>query len=95
MAGVQPGGAFLGITPDLGAPEGEAGCAVAMVMPHGPAATAGVIDGDLIVQWAGKPIANAFDLVSVIRGCKPGQTVTLTVRRAGETLTLDVTLGTR
>ena len=95
MAGVPPGGAFLGITPDLGAPEGEAGCAVAMVMPHGPAATAGVIDGDLIVQWAGKPIANAFDLVSVIRGCKPGQTVTLTVRRAGETLTLDVTLGTR
>ncbi len=55
------------------------------VEPQGPGAKAGVHQGGIIVSWNGEPIRH---LRPLLRGLGPesiGQTVTLGLRRSGET----------
>jgi S1-C subfamily serine protease len=52
-------------------------------------------DGDVVTALDGEPIGSAADLVAELAAKQPGDQVTLTVSRGGETLSVDVTLGTR
>jgi S1-C subfamily serine protease len=60
----------------------------------GPAAAAGLKDGDVITAVDGQTIDTAHDLSSRVVLHAPGDKVTLTVQRGNESLQISVTLGT-
>ena len=81
-------GALLVATPDQGSGAQPA------IAPDGPAA-AGLKEGDVIVAVESQSLDEQHPLDLVVSGYSPGQTVSLTVRRGSDTLTLKITLGTR
>jgi serine protease Do len=64
------------------------------VLSNGPAAKAGVQEGDVITKVDSTSINQTASLTSVLGKHKVGDKVTLTIIRGGKTITLDVTLGT-
>jgi S1-C subfamily serine protease len=74
-------------------PAAASGALVEQVAPSGPAAKAGVEQGDVITKVDGTTITDAQDLLTAIAGKKPGDRVTLTLDRNGSTLAVGVTLG--
>ncbi len=76
--------------------EGPAtGLLVTGVVPDGPADAAGMLVGDVIVAFGGAPVAEADDLLTLLRGHQVGQTATLTVMRGGANTPVAITVGTR
>ena len=65
------------------------------VADGGPADEAGLQDGDIITAINGQTIDTEHPLDLVLTEHEPGDTVTLTVVRDGEELTLELTLGER
>jgi S1-C subfamily serine protease len=65
--------------------EGRRGVMVMKVEPQGPGAKAGVYQGDVIVTWNGEPIRHVRSILRALGPDSVGQTVTLGLRRAGET----------
>ena len=65
------------------------------VVANGPAAKAGVKDGDIITKMGNQAVDALHPLDSVLSQYSPGDTVTLTILRGGQTLTIDVVLGVR
>jgi len=65
------------------------------VRSDGPAATAGLILGDVIVSIAGHAIAEPEDLVAVLGPDRVGTTVTLSILRGGEPRDVQVIVGER
>ena len=69
------------------------GARVAGVTDGGPAAAAGLGEGDVITQLNGALVVNSTDLIVDVRSLAPGEQVTLTVERDGQlrevTLVLD------
>jgi putative serine protease PepD len=63
------------------------------IVPGGPAETAGLQAGDVILALDGKAVDGSAELIVAIRSKSPGDTVTLTVRRDGSERTYEVTLG--
>jgi len=59
----------------------------------GPAAQAGVQQGDVITAFNGASISSQDDLLTALAHQKPGDTVTLTIDRNGGTVTVRVQLG--
>ncbi len=59
----------------------------------GPAAAAGVQQGDVITAFNGQAISGESDLLTALAHQKPGATVTLTLNRNGSTVTARVHLG--
>ena len=73
---------------------GGSGVYVTSVTPGGPAARAGIFEGDVIVSVSGKPTATPDDLSAVLARLKPGQTVAIKlVHQSGATATVTATLG--
>ncbi len=64
------------------------------VLSGTPAAKAGLKDGDIITAVDGQTVDDTHDLSSLIVTHNPGDTVTLTVQRGSQVLTLPLTLGT-
>jgi Do/DeqQ family serine protease len=64
----------------LGLPAPQ-GAMVADVWPNGPAARAGLRQGDIVLQADGRPVVDAAALSYAIGTHRPGDTVQLTVRR--------------
>jgi S1-C subfamily serine protease len=60
-----------------------------------PAEAAGLQDGDIITAIDGRRIDGQNPLDDVLSQYKPGDTITLTVLRAGQTMQLQLTLGIR
>jgi S1-C subfamily serine protease len=56
---------------------------------------AGIKAGDVITAVNGTDITSAQQLRAIIAAHKPGETLSVEVRRNGATKTFDVTLGTR
>jgi S1-C subfamily serine protease len=71
------------------------GASLPGVVPDGPAAKAGVKEGDVITAVGGQAVDSEHPLDLVLAGFAPGQTVDMTVLRNGKTITLSLTFGTR
>jgi len=74
--------------------EPVAGALVTSV-PEGPAMDAGMLDGDVILSFAGVDVEDTRGLVRQVGNSPVGETVRVVVFRDGETVTLRVTLGRR
>jgi putative serine protease PepD len=94
VAGQSVAKAGLGLSGPSTTPEGDSGAFVRSVTPDGPAAVAGIREGDLITAVDDMPI-HAFDeLRGTISAYSPGDTVTVTIERDGQSSQVQVTLGT-
>jgi putative serine protease PepD len=65
------------------------------IVAGGPAAKAGLQPGDLITAVNGTPVASINQFVATIANYAPGNTVTLTVQRNGQTKSIKLTLGSQ
>jgi S1-C subfamily serine protease len=89
--GTGPG--YLGIT----FTKDTEGLQVTEVKPEGPAAKAGVKEGDVIVKIDGTDLkeADTGELVKLVGGTRPGTVIAVDVRRGKDALTLKIKLGAR
>jgi S1-C subfamily serine protease len=71
------------------------GATLPAVVPGGPAAKAGIKDGDIIQAVGDNTVDSEHPLDLVLAGYAPGQTVDLKILRGSSTVTVSVTLGTR
>jgi len=92
--GIQPATLTPQIAQQLGLNR-SSGVAVLTVAQPSPAATAGLMAGDVITAFNGKDTATAEDFVAALRGVNPGDRVQLTVVRGGATQQLQVTVADR
>ncbi len=83
--------AYLGV--QLG--DAAGGAQVGGVTAGGPAADAGLRAGDVVTAIQGKKVASSDALVAAINDHAPGDEVTLSVRRDGDSRELQVKLATR
>ena len=74
---------------------GGGGVMVINVDPQGPGAAAGVLQGDVILAWAGEPVRSVRALLRTLGPDAIGRTVALSVRRAGVPAELHLTVGER
>jgi S1-C subfamily serine protease len=75
--------------------QNEAGVPVEAVEPDGPGAKAGLREGDVITKIGDRDVRGPEELVKTLNNHKPGDHVTLHVRRDGKDQTLTVQLGER
>jgi|TARA_B110000908_G_scaffold41546_1_gene50513 serine protease Do len=62
---------------------------------EGPSKEGGMLDGDVIVSFAGKPVKDTRALVRTVANSPVGDTVRVIVLREGKSVTLKITLGRR
>ena len=87
---------FQELTPELAESFGlkEAkGALVSKVIKDSPAAKAGLKDGDIIIEFGGKPVEDAGQLPMLISAFAPGDKVGLKIYRSGKTEDRAVILG--
>lgn len=68
------------------------GAYVFQVNPNGPAAAAGIKDGDIITRLGSDPIDDRHPYSNVLMKFEPGQKVTVTLNREGREMKVEVTL---
>jgi putative serine protease PepD len=85
--------AFLGV--QLRDSSSTTGAAVVLVRGDTPASKAGLKAGDVITALAGKSISTASELRAAINARRPGDSVSLTYRRGGQSHTVTVKLANR
>ncbi|WP_112321423.1 Do family serine endopeptidase [Oceanibium sediminis] len=85
------------VTPDVAEALGleDEGGALVTDVPEGPAADAGIIAGDVILNFDGQPVADTRELVRMVGQTDVGKAVRVVIFRDGGTQTLRVTLGRR
>jgi S1-C subfamily serine protease len=93
-AGQTVAHAYLGVSTEQ-APGNAQGALVAGVAPGSPAATAGLTAGEEITAINATAVSGPSQLVARIAALKPRDPITLTIKRAGRTVTLTATLGTQ
>jgi S1-C subfamily serine protease len=91
MHGVGSGVTF-GVVPDYTSAEGSGGVRISGTTPGTPASGAGLTEGDVIVQFAGKSIDNLYDLSNALAEKKPGQRVKVKFMRKGQPIEVEATL---
>jgi S1-C subfamily serine protease len=89
-----PSMASLGVMPDYGH-EANDGLSLAGVREGGPAAQAGLKQGDRIVKMGDRAIGTIYDYMEIMNKHKPGDKVELILKRDGKDVKLSVTLGSR
>ena len=95
--GVRRGYLGVGAYPAVLSPQlagRDRGALVANVEDGGPAAGAGLLVGDIIVELDGEPVSGPDSLRTTL-GDRPGKAVKLVLLRGGARVELDVTLGSR
>ena len=83
----------MGSVPSYG--DDVVGVKLSDVTAGAPAAKAGVLGGDIIIELAGKKIENIYDYTAVIDGLKIGQQTMIAVLRDGKRLEFKITPGSR
>jgi serine protease DegQ len=73
----------------------DAALLVVAVTSGSPAATAGLLVGDILVELDGQPIESPEDLLDLLLGDRVGRPVTVRVLRGGKTTQVPVTVGER
>jgi len=84
------------VTPELAKTFGlkeSKGALVAQVTPGGPADKAGIEQGDVIIQFDGKPVADSKELPRLVAATPVGKTVTVKVSRDGKEVDRSTTVG--
>jgi len=94
MGGGGGYGPYFGSIPDFGHVE-SGGVQFADVHDGSPAAKAGFMAGDILVDFGGMKVDNLYDFTYALRAHKPGDKVQVTVERKGEKITREVTLEVR
>jgi serine protease Do len=84
---------YLGI--GLESNEEDEGAVIREVMPGAAAAKAKLKKGDVICELSGKAIKNRDALIALLENYRPGETITVRVRRGEEELSLKVKLGSK
>ena len=69
------------------------GALVSAVEPGGPAAKAGIEQGDVIVRFAGKAVEESSDLPRIVSTSRPGSQVSLSLYRAGALREINIVVG--
>ena len=89
----RPGGSrvWLGVTGE----DRDGKVTLTQVIADGPAAKAGLKEGDVIVAVDGKAVGDYEKLLEAVRGKEAGDKVTLKIARGNETLEVAVTLEER
>jgi putative serine protease PepD len=82
---------YLGV----GLSDAAGGAGIGSVASGSPAAKAGLRGGDVITAIDGKQVSASADAVSAIDARKPGDKLTLTVKRGGSERAVQVTLASR
>jgi putative serine protease PepD len=82
--------AFLGVV--LRDSSAQTGAAIAQVRAGTPAAHASLHAGDVVTAAGGKPIVSASELRAVINAHRPGDTISVTYTRSGQSHTVTVKL---
>jgi S1-C subfamily serine protease len=99
----RPRVGFLGITgqavrlPEDQRGDGgqDRGLLVVGVTPQGPAASAGILIGDVLLTVDGRAIGSTDDLLGLLTGDRVGRAVPVTALRGGAGRELSVTIGER
>ena len=89
--GVQYGPASPSLIENENLPSGAA--VIGQVEDGSPAAEAGLQPGDVVTAIEGKPLDNYLQIGNTVASMQPGDEVTLTIRRNGETQEITATLG--
>ena len=90
-AGVQRKQGYLGVGL-TDRTDGGQGAVIANVEPGSPADSAGVKEGDVVVAINNEPIAGRTGMIATVRDAQPDETISITLERAGKTLTVKATL---
>jgi len=88
---------YVSLTPTVAAQlnvTATQGALIQAVVSGSPAEKAGLQKGDIITQIDGKQLTTDSALAEIVDSHKPGDTVTLTVQRSGQTQSIKITLGT-
>jgi putative serine protease PepD len=93
VAGHKVQHAFLGVS--VQAPANGSGARIASVRSGSPAAAAGLRAGDVITEFDRHAITTVDDLTGAVQAKQPGDKVTVTYVRSGQTHSVQVTLGSR
>ncbi|MCH8044772.1 MAG: PDZ domain-containing protein [Planctomycetes bacterium] len=83
--------AYMGISGGRRVPRAN----IQQVLKGGPADKAGIKNGDVVVEMAGKKVASYNDLVVAIRRHKAGEKVKIKLQRDGKPLEVELTFGDR
>ncbi len=95
VAGTRQGSdTYLGSIPDMAAGD-IPGLRLTGIRPGSPADSGGLKSGDVIVEFAGKPVKDLFSYSDALYAQKPGDVVKIAVLRDGKRVELSVTLGKR
>ena len=94
---------WIGVEPNELSPElaetfgvkASQGVIITGVLQAGPAAKAGMLPGDVITQVQEQPVRNAAEMMSAVAALPPGQASSFQIQRGAQSLTLDITPGTR
>jgi len=86
-------GAYLGTVPDM--TENPGGVRITGVRAGSPAEKAGLRGEDIITQIGATAVTDLQAMTDALRSHQPGDTVTIIVRRAGQTTTVRARLGSR
>jgi hypothetical protein len=87
-------GPYLGTIPDFGEVEGG-GLRLSGVRAGSPAEKAGMMAGDVVVEFSDREVLNIYDYTYALRDHVPGDTVTVRVRRGDDEIELTAVLGKR
>jgi hypothetical protein len=90
----QGSNVYFGSVPDMSATD-AGGLRVSGVRPGSPADRAGLVGGDVIVEFGGTPVKDLYEYSDALYSKRPGDVVTVVVLRNGERVTLKATLGER
>ncbi|MBN2507967.1 MAG: DegQ family serine endoprotease [Verrucomicrobia bacterium] len=67
------------------------GVLIGEVLPNGPAAKSGLKDGDVVLEYNGKPVIDSRRLKLEVARTRPGETVPVKIWRDGDTRVIKVT----
>ena len=94
---------WIGVEPNELSPElaetfgvkASQGIIITGVLQAGPAAKAGMLPGDVIVEVDGHKIRNVGEMMTAVAALQPGTSAPFVVQRGNESLTLDIVPATR
>ena len=90
---------WIGVEPNELSPElaetfgvkATQGVIITGVLQAGPAAKAGMLPGDVIVQVGDTPVRNVAEMMTAVAALQPGQAADFGIQRGSESLTLSIT----